>query len=82
MPSLPAGGAYDLRDGGGFWDRVEHLILPAFTLAFVQTAYWTRFIRSAMLMLGQEYIRVARAKGWSNGWSSSATACATPCCRW
>lgn len=64
LPSLPAGGTYDLRDGGGFWDRVEHLILPAFTLAFVQAAYWTRFIRSQMLeALGQEYIRVARAKG-------------------
>lgn len=64
LPSLPAGGTYDLRHGGGLWDRVEHLILPAFTLAFVQTAYWTRFIRSQMLeVLGQDYVRVARAKG-------------------
>jgi peptide/nickel transport system permease protein len=57
LPSLPAGGAYDLRGGGGFWDRVEHLILPAFTLAFVSIAYWTRFIRSQVLeVLNQDYI--------------------------
>lgn len=65
MPfSLPAGGAYDLRGGGGFWDRVEHLILPAFALAFVQTAAWTRYIRSQMLeVLNQDYMRTANSKG-------------------
>ena len=65
MPfSLPAGGAYDLRGGGGFWDRVEHLILPAFALAFVQTAAWTRYIRSQMLeVLNQDYMRTATSKG-------------------
>ena len=64
LPSLPAGGAYDLRDGGGLLDRIEHLILPACTLAFVNTAYWTRFIRSQMLeVLNQDYIRAARSKG-------------------
>jgi peptide/nickel transport system permease protein len=64
LPALPAGGSYDLRGGGGFWDRVEHLVLPAFCLAFVQTAYWTRFIRSQMLeVLGQDFVRTARAKG-------------------
>lgn len=64
LPSLPSGGAYDVRGGGGFWDRVEHLILPAFSLAFVQTALWTRYIRSQMLeVLSQDFIRTARAKG-------------------
>ncbi|MCO5176950.1 MAG: ABC transporter permease [Thermomicrobiales bacterium] len=64
LPSFPAGGAYDLRGGGGFWDRIHHLILPAFALAFVQTAAWTRYIRSQMLeVLSQDYMRTATAKG-------------------
>lgn len=66
LPSLPAGGAYDLRGGGDLADRLQHLILPVFTLAFVQAAYWTRFIRSQMLeALSQDYVRTARAKGIS-----------------
>jgi peptide/nickel transport system permease protein len=61
---LPAGGAYDLRGGGGFWDRLEHLILPAFALSFVQMAAWTRYIRSQMLeVLSQDYMRTATSKG-------------------
>lgn len=64
LPSLPAGNTIDVRDGGGFWDRMEHLILPAATLAFVQTAAWTRYIRSQMIeVLNQDYIRTAHAKG-------------------
>lgn len=64
LPSLPAGGLYDVRGGGGVFDRLEHLLLPAFALAFVQTALWTRYIRSQMLeVLSQDFIRTARAKG-------------------
>lgn len=64
LPYLPAGGAYDFRAGGDFLDRMEHLILPALTLAFVQVATWTRYIRSQMLeVLAQDYIRTAHAKG-------------------
>lgn len=64
LPSLPAGGAYSLRGGGGFFDRAQHLLLPAFALAFVQMAAWTRYIRSQMLeVLNQDYMRTANAKG-------------------
>ncbi len=64
LPSLPAGGTHDLRDGGGVLDRIRHLILPAAALAFVQTAAWTRYIRSQMLeVLNQDYMRTATAKG-------------------
>ena len=43
-----------------------HLILPWFTLALVQAAVYTRLIRSSLLdMLGEDYIRTARAKGLS-----------------
>lgn len=67
LPAFPPGGMYDLRGGGGLLDRIEHLILPAFTLAFVQTAAWTRYIRSQMIeVLRQDYIRVAEAKGLPN----------------
>jgi peptide/nickel transport system permease protein len=41
-----------------------HLILPAFTLASVSSAYVARIMRSQMLeTMGQDYIRTARAKG-------------------
>ena len=44
------------------------LILPVITLALYPTAYITRLTRSSMLdVLGQDYIRTARAKGVS-GW--------------
>jgi len=43
---------------------VEHLILPAITLGLFTTARMTRLTRSGMLeVLGQDYIRTARAKG-------------------
>ena len=41
-----------------------HLVLPAFTLGLFTTARITRLTRSGMLeVLGQDYIRTARAKG-------------------
>ena len=54
---VPANGA---MEGG--------LILPVITLALYPTAYITRLTRSSMLdVLGQDYIRTARAKGVSAG---------------
>ena len=54
---VPANGA---MEGG--------LILPVITLALYPTAYITRLTRSSMLdVLGQDYIRTARAKGVSGG---------------
>jgi ABC-type dipeptide/oligopeptide/nickel transport system permease component len=53
---LPSSGRGDL----------EHLILPAVTLGLFTTARITRLTRSGMLeVLGQDYIRTARAKGVS-----------------
>lgn len=53
---------------GGFWDnlgdRVQHLILPSLTLALSGAAGYSRYQRNAMLdVLGQDFIRTARAKG-------------------
>ena len=42
----------------------NHLILPWFTLALVQAAVYTRLVRGSLLeVLGEDYIRTARAKG-------------------
>jgi ABC-type dipeptide/oligopeptide/nickel transport system permease component len=47
-------------------DAVTHLILPAFALSTIPMALIARMTRSAMLeVLGQDYIRTARAKGLS-----------------
>jgi oligopeptide transport system permease protein len=43
-----------------------HYILPVFSLSFYPTAYITRLMRSSMLdVIGQDYMRTARAKGLS-----------------
>jgi len=44
----------------------QHLVLPWFTLALVTAATYARLTRSTMLdVLGEDYIRTARAKGVS-----------------
>jgi ABC-type dipeptide/oligopeptide/nickel transport system permease component len=52
--------------GGG---DLAHLVLPAFTLGTIASAIIARLTRSSMLeVLGQDYVRTARAKGlawWS-----------------
>ena len=47
-----------------FIDVLQHLVLPAITLAFATTAIIVRMMRSTMLdVLGAEYVRTARSKG-------------------
>ena len=47
-----------------FKDAVQHMILPALALSTISTALIARMTRSSMLeVLGQDYIRTARAKG-------------------
>ena len=53
---------------GGAWnqfvDRLQHLVLPTLTLALTAIAGFSRYQRNAMLdVLGQDFIRTARAKG-------------------
>ncbi len=44
----------------------KHYIMPVFALSFYPTAYIVRLMRSSMLdVLGQDYMRTARAKGVS-----------------
>ncbi len=43
---------------------LEHLVLPAFTLAMYSMARTARLVRSGLIdVLGQDYVRTARAKG-------------------
>ena len=49
---------------GSFLDALHHLILPTIVLGTVPLAVIARMTRSAMLeVLGEDYIRTARAKG-------------------
>ncbi|SEB20907.1 ABC transporter permease subunit [Variovorax sp. YR216] len=51
-------------DKGAFFSAVQHLILPAIVLGTNTLAVIARMTRSAMLeVLGEDYIRTARAKG-------------------
>ena len=47
-----------------FWDTAKHLILPAAALCTIPMSIIARMTRSSLLeVLGQDYIRTARAKG-------------------
>jgi peptide/nickel transport system permease protein len=53
--------------GGDILDHVLHLIMPAFVLAVVHVAVWSRYLRSSMIdALAQPYMTTARAKGLPN----------------
>jgi peptide/nickel transport system permease protein len=59
---FPSGGFPGWSAGLGA--ALKALLLPALALAFVQAAILTRITRSAMLdILGEDFIRTARAKG-------------------
>jgi len=52
--------------GSGGWDRVHHLVLPALTLAAGGIAYYARIVRTELVdVLGEDFVRTARAKGLS-----------------
>jgi peptide/nickel transport system permease protein len=61
---LPASGMYAPYGGGDLVDLAKHLVLPAITLAAASITIVARLTRAAMLdVLGQDFIRTARAKG-------------------
>lgn len=60
---LPSAGMTTIGDGS-VPDLLRHLILPASILAFASVAGWSRYMRSSMVeVLGQDYVRTAKAKG-------------------
>ncbi|WP_216856512.1 ABC transporter permease [Acidisphaera sp. S103] len=54
--------------GNGIVPYLQHLVLPALSLGLVFMALLTRMTRSTMIeVLGEDYIRTARAKGLGQG---------------
>jgi peptide/nickel transport system permease protein len=53
-----------IRSTDVLWDAIKHLILPAIAVGTIPLALIARMTRSSMLdVLGQDYVRTARAKG-------------------
>lgn len=64
---FPTGGTQTLNAPFSIWDRLHHLVLPAFVLATADMAGLTRFTRTSMLeVVKQDYMRTARAKGFKS----------------
>lgn len=62
LPYLPTGA--DIWDPKDPVALIRHLILPVFCLVAIQTAGYSRFLRTSILeVLGLDYVRTARAKG-------------------
>ena len=62
LPIFPAGDYVPFLQNPWQWAR--HIALPTFTLACVQMGFVARMTRSSMLeVLGQDFVRTARAKG-------------------
>lgn len=62
LPIFPAGDYVAFSTDAWAWAR--HMVLPTFTLASVQMGFVARMTRSSMLeVLGQDFVRTARAKG-------------------
>jgi peptide/nickel transport system permease protein len=64
LPYLPTGA--DIWNPRNPFQLAQHLILPVFCLVVIQVANYSRYLRSSILeVLGQDYVRTARAKGLS-----------------
>ncbi|MGH7662417.1 MAG: ABC transporter permease [Vulcanimicrobiaceae bacterium] len=65
---FPSSGANSIGGENNAVDRLYHLVLPVATLTIVSLAAWIRYQRGAMLnVLGELYLRTARAKGLAEG---------------
>ena len=63
FPILPAGGMQTIGVHT-LWDQLKYLILPVCSISAQQIGFWMRYMRSSILeVIGQDYIRTARAKG-------------------
>lgn len=70
-PILPAGHMHSvdadlLSPAGRLLDLLRHLLLPSLVMGFATAGGTARFVRANLLeVMGQDYIRAARAKGLS-----------------
>ena len=61
---LPTSGMQTIGAPFSISDRLLHLVLPTLVLGSFYAGIWARYARSSILeVLGQDYIRTARAKG-------------------
>jgi peptide/nickel transport system permease protein len=61
---FPTSGTQTIGEPFNFVDHLKHLVMPVTVLTIVQTAGWSRYMRSSMLeVLRQDYVRTAHAKG-------------------
>lgn len=63
---FPTGGRQTatLTGDAGIWDRIHHLVLPAFVLSFGGLALFSRIMRTETLeVVHTDYVRTAKAKG-------------------
>jgi peptide/nickel transport system permease protein len=64
LPYLPTGA--DIWNPKDPLQLARHLVLPVFCLVAIQTAGYSRYLRSSILeVLGMDYVRTAHAKGLS-----------------
>ena len=61
---FPTSGTQTIGEPFNLLDHLKHLVMPVTVLTIVQTAGWSRYMRSSMLeVLRQDYVRTAHAKG-------------------
>jgi peptide/nickel transport system permease protein len=62
---LPLGGRHPLGDYG-LWERISHVILPAFVMGFTLVAALMRYTRASFLeTMNQQFVQAAFSKGLS-----------------
>jgi peptide/nickel transport system permease protein len=64
LPYFPTGGMFDPQAGPGWQQTIWHMVLPVTAISLISIAGYSRYVRANMLeVIGQDYIRTARAKG-------------------
>jgi peptide/nickel transport system permease protein len=64
LPYLPTVGMFDPQVGKTLSQVLWHMVLPVLSLSVIYIAGYSRYIRSTVLeVMGQDYIRTAKAKG-------------------
>jgi peptide/nickel transport system permease protein len=67
LPYLPVQGMYEVRGEKTILEVARHMILPVMSIAVINIAGYSRFIRASMLeVIHSDYVRTARAKGLGN----------------
>lgn len=65
---LPSSGAYSIGSGGGFGDRVRHLLLPLAVVVLSHLWYYAYMVRNMLLEeVRADYVLLAKSKGLSKG---------------